>query len=230
MNITEKLLSMKDEQYKAFHSKLMPTVDENRVIGIRIPVLRKFAKELSAEQAKEFMQGLPHFYYEENNLHAFLIERIGDYDECIKAVNAFLPFVDNWATCDSLRPKVFKKHLPELLEYIKIWITSKETYTVRFGLEMLMCYYLDEAFKPEYLSLAAGVKSEEYYVNMMLAWFFATALAKQYDSAIAFIESNKLDIWVHNKTIQKATESYRITDEQKVYLKTLKRINNELHY
>lgn len=230
MNITEKLLSMKDEQYKAFHSKLMPTVDENRVIGIRIPVLRKFAKELSYEQAKEFMSALPHFYYEENNLHAFLIERIGDYDECIKAVNAFLPFVDNWATCDSLRPKVFKKHLPELLEQIKIWITSKETYTVRFGLEMLMCYYLDEAFKPEYLTLAAGVKSEEYYVNMMLAWFFATALAKQYDSAIAFIESNKLDIWVHNKTIQKAVESYRITDEQKVYLKTLKRINNELQY
>ena len=230
MNITEKLLSMKDEHYKAFHSKLMPTVDENRVIGIRIPVLRKFAKELSAEQAKEFMSALPHFYYEENNLHAFLIERIGDYDECIKAVNAFLPFVDNWATCDSLRPKVFKKHLPELLEQIKIWITSKETYTVRFGLEMLMCYYLDEAFKPEYLSLAAGVKSEEYYVNMTLAWFFATALAKQYDSAIAFIESNKLDIWVHNKTIQKVVESYRITDEQKVYLKTLKRINNELQY
>lgn len=223
MNITEKLLSMKDEQYKAFHSKLMPTVDENRVIGIRIPVLRKFAKELSAEQAKEFMSALPHFYYEENNLHAFLIERIGDYDECIKAVNAFLPFVDNWATCDSLRPKVFKKHLSELLEQIKIWINSDHVYTVRFGLEMLMCYYLDEAFKPEYLTLAASVKSEEYYVNMMLAWFFATALAKQYDSAIAFIENNTLDKWTHNKTIQKAVESYRITDEQKQYLKTLKR-------
>ncbi|MBR4049629.1 MAG: DNA alkylation repair protein [Clostridia bacterium] len=223
MNVTENLLKRQDTEYKAFHSKLMPTVDENRVIGIRMPVLRKFAKELSDEQAKEFMQGLPHFYYEENNLHAFLIERIGDYDECIKAVNAFLPFVDNWATCDSLRPKAFKKHLPELLEQIKIWISSKETYTVRFGLEMLMCYYLDEAFKPEYLTLAAGVKSEEYYVNMMLAWFFATALAKQYDSTITFIENNILDIWVHNKTIQKAVESYRITDEQKVYLKTLKR-------
>lgn len=223
MNITEKLLSMQDLEYKAFHSKLMPTVDGNRVIGIRIPVLRKFAKELSDEHAKKFMQGLPHFYYEENNLHAFLIERIGDYNECIKAVNAFLPFVDNWATCDSLRPKVFKKHLPELLEQIKIWITAKDTYTVRFALEMLMCHYLDEAFSPEYLTLAASVKSEEYYVNMMLAWFFATALAKQYDSTISFVENNSLDVWVHNKTIQKATESYRISDEQKGYLKTLKR-------
>ena len=223
MNITDKLLSMQDTKYKAFHSKLMPTVDENRVIGIRIPVLRKLAKELTAKEAKAFMQSLPHFYYEENNLHAFLIERIGDYAECIKAVNEFLPFVDNWATCDSLRPKVFKKHLPELLEQIKIWINSGDTYTVRFGLEMLMCYYLDEAFESEYLTLAASVKSEEYYVNMMLSWFFATALAKQYDSTVTFLKSNKLDVWVHNKTIQKATESYRITNEQKAYLKTLKR-------
>ena len=223
MNITDKLLSMQDTQYKAFHSKLMPTVDENRVIGIRIPALRKLAKELEADEAKAFIQSLPHFYYEENNLHAFLIERIGDYDECIKAVNEFLPFVDNWATCDSLRPKVFKKHLPELLEQVKIWIASNDTYTVRFGLEMLMCYFLDEAFSPEYLTLAARVKSEEYYVNMMLAWFFATALAKQYEATVSYIENNKLDLWVHNKTIQKATESYRITNEQKAYLKTLKR-------
>ncbi len=221
--VIEKLFLMQDLKYKEFHSKLMPTVDKNKVIGIRIPVLRKFAKELSDEQAKKFMQGLPHFYYEENNLHAFLIERIGDYNECIKAVNAFLPFVDNWATCDSLRPKVFTKHLPELLEQIKIWITAKDTYTVRFALEMLMCDYLDEAFRPEYLTLAASVKSEEYYVNMMLAWVFATALAKQYDSTISFVENNSLDVWVHNKTIQKATESYRISDEQKGYLKTLKR-------
>lgn len=223
MNITDKLLSMQDTQYKAFHSKLMPTVDENRVIGIRIPALRKLAKELEADEAKAFIQSLPHFYYEENNLHAFLIEQIGDYDECIKAVNEFLPFVDNWATCDSLRPKVFKKHLPELLEQVKIWIASNDTYTVRFGLEMLMCYFLDEAFSPEYLTLAARVKSEEYYVNMMLAWFFATALAKQYEATVSYIENNKLDLWVHNKTIQKATESYRITNEQKAYLKTLKR-------
>ena len=227
MNITDKLLSMQDTQYKAFHSKLMPTVDENRVIGIRIPALRKLAKELRAHEAKAFLQSLPHFYYEENNLHAFLIERIGDYDECIKAVNEFLPFVDNWATCDSLRPKIFKKHLHELLEQIKIWIASNDTYTVRFGLEMLMCYYLDEAFSPEYLTLAASVKSEEYYVNMMLAWFFATALAKQYEATVSYIENNKLDLWVHNKTIQKATESYRITNEQKVYLKTLKRKYNQ---
>lgn len=223
MNITEKLLSLQDVEYKAFHSRLMPTVDENRVIGIRIPVLRKLAKELTADEAKAFLQSLPHFYYEENNLHAFLVERIGDYDECIKAVNEFLPFVDNWTTCDSLRPKVLKKHLPELLEQIKIWINSGNTYTVRFGLEMLMCYYLDEAFTPGYLTLAASVKSEEYYVNMMLAWFFATALAKQYASTVTFIENNKLNIWVHNKTIQKATESYRISDGQKEYLKKLKR-------
>ena len=223
MDIVKKLLSMQDVEYKAFHSKLMPTVDENRVIGVRIPVLRKLAKELTAHEAKTFIKSLPHFYYEENNLHAFLIERIGDYAECIKAVNEFLPFVDNWATCDSLRPKVFKKYLPELLEQVKIWIASNDTYTVRFGLEMLMCYFLDEAFSLEYLTLAASVKSEEYYVNMMLAWLFATALAKQYEATVLYIENNKLDLWVHNKTIQKATESYRITDEQKQYLKTLKR-------
>lgn len=223
MDIVKKLLSMQDLKYKAFHSKLMPTVDENRVIGISIPVLRKLAKELDTIEAQAFLQSLPHYYYEENNLHAFLIEQIVDYDECIKAVNEFLPFVDNWATCDSLRPKVFKKHLPELLEQIKIWINSGDTYTVRFGLEMLMCYYLDEAFESEYLTLAASVKSEEYYVNMMLSWFFATALAKQYDSTVTFLKNNKLDVWVHNKTIQKAVESYRITDEQKQYLKTLKR-------
>ena len=223
MNVTEKLLSMQDTEYKAFHSKLMPTVDENKIIGIRIPVLRKFAKELSLDEARAFMQSLPHNYYEENNLHAFLIERIGDYGECMKAVNAFLPFIDNWATCDSLRPKVFKKHLPELLEQIKIWINSDHVYTVRFGLEMLMRYYLDGAFRPEYLTLAASVKSGEYYVNMMLAWFFATALAKQYEATLPFIENNTLDKWTHNKTIQKAVESYRITDEQKQYLKTLKR-------
>ena len=223
MDIVKKLLSMQDLEYKAFHSKLMPTVDENRIIGIRIPVLRKFSKQLTANEAKEFFQNLPHFYYEENNLHAFIIERIGDYDECINAVNEFLPFVDNWATCDSLRPKVFKKYLPELLEQIKIWITSTQTYTVRFGLEMLMCYYLDKAFSTEILSLAASVNSEGYYVNMMLAWFFATALAKQYEATLPFIENDILDNWTHNKTIQKAVESYRITDEQKQYLKTLKR-------
>ena len=223
MDIVKKLLSMQDLEYKAFHSKLMPTVDENRIIGIRIPVLRKFSKQLTANEAKEFLQNLPHFYYEENNLHAFIIERIGDYDECINAVNEFLPFVDNWATCDSLRPKVFKKHLPELLEQIKMWINSEYTYTVRFGLEMLMCYYLDEAFSTEILSLAASVKSEEYYVKMMLAWFFATALAKQYEATLPFIENDILDNWTHNKTVQKAVESYRITDEQKDYLKKLKR-------
>ncbi len=223
MNLTEKLLSMQDKEYKAFHSKLMPNIDESTIIGIRIPELRKLAKSISSRESEAFMSCLPHKYYEENNLHAFLIERIGDYGECVKAVNEFLPFVDNWATCDSLRPKSFKKHLPELLEQIKIWINSSEAYTVRFGLEMLMCHYLDSNFKAEYLELASSVKSEEYYVNMMLAWLFATALAKQYDATLLYLTENRLDKWVHNKTIQKAVESYRITAQQKAYLKTLKR-------
>lgn len=223
MDITAKLLSMRDSEYKAFHSKLMPNIDPDTIIGIRIPQLRKLAKSITDEDAEIFMSSLPHTYYEENNLHAFLIERIGDYSECMKAVDAFLPFVDNWATCDSMNPKIFKKHLPELLEKIKIWLEAGETYTVRFGLGMLMCYYLDSEFKPGYLALAASVKSEEYYVNMMIAWFFATALAKQYDVTVEFLEKQKLDKWVHNKTIQKAVESYRIKPEQKQYLKTLKR-------
>lgn len=222
--VREKLFELADEKYKAFHCKLIPTVDEENVIGVRTPALRAYAKSLkNTELAEEFLQALPHGYYDENNLHGFLLEQIKDYDKLIPMLEAFLPYVDNWATCDLMSPKVFKKHTDELLAHIKRWLASDKIYTVRFGLEMLMSYYLDERFSPEYLALCADVKSEEYYVNMMRAWFFATALAKQYEAAVVYIENNSLDIWTHNKSIRKAIESNRITQEQKDYLRTLKR-------
>ena len=221
--VQSQLFSMQDLKYKEFHSKLMPTIEKDTIIGVRTPELRRFAKEFSKQpEAGEFMKILPHSYYEENNLHGFLIEAIKDYDKVIFELERFLPYVDNWATCDLMRPKVFKKHLPELLEQIKIWTKSEHTYTIRFGIEMLMTFYLDENFSPEYLEIAAGVESEEYYVNMMIAWYFATALAKQYNSALPYIEERRLPMWVHNKAIQKSVESYRIAPEQKEYLKTLK--------
>ena len=221
--IRQGLFALKDEKYREFHKKLIPTVDENTVIGIRTPALRKYAKEVSGTPGAEvFMQTLPHEYYEENNLHGFLIEGMKDYDECIVCLDAFLHYVDNWATCDLISPKVFKKHKDELLVKIKEWMASDRVYTIRFGMEMLMTHFLDEDFKPEYLGMAADVHSEEYYVNMMIAWFFATALAKQYEASLPYIENHCMDRWTHNKTIQKAIESYRITDEQKRYLKSLK--------
>ena len=221
--IRQGLFALKDEKYREFHKKLIPTVDENTVIGIRTPALRKYAKEVSGTPGAEvFMQTLPHEYYEENNLHGFLIEGMKDYDECIVCLDAFLPYVDNWATCDLISPKVFKKHKDELLVKIKEWMASDRVYTIRFGMEMLMTHFLDEDFKPEYLGMAADVHSEEYYVNMMIAWFFATALAKQYEASLPYIENHCMDRWTHNKTIKKAIESYRITDEQKRYLKSLK--------
>lgn len=221
--IRQGLFALKDEKYKEFQKKLIPTVDENTVIGVRTPVLRKYAKDVSGTPGAEvFMQTLPHEYYEENNLHGFLIEGMKDYDECIVCLDAFLPYVDNWATCDLISPKVFKKHKDELLVKIKEWMASDRVYTIRFGMEMLMTHFLDEDFKPEYLGMAADVHSEEYYVNMMIAWFFATALAKQYEASLPYIENHCMDRWTHNKTIQKVIESYRITDEQKRYLKSLK--------
>ena len=221
--IRQGLFALKDEKYREFHKKLIPTVDENTVIGIRTPALRKYAKEVSGTPGAEvFMQTLPHEYYEENNLHGFLIEGMKDYDKCIVCLDAFLPYVDNWATCDLISPKVFKKHKDELLVKIKEWMASDRVYTIRFGMEMLMTHFLDEDFKPEYLGMAADVHSEEYYVNMMIAWFFATALAKQYEASLPYIENHCMDRWTHNKTIRKAIESYRITDEQKRYLKSLK--------
>lgn len=221
-DIRAQLFGLRDENYRDFHAKLIPTVDPEKIIGVRTPALRSFAASVSKrEDIGEFLSELPHKYYDENNLHGFIIARIKDYDECISALERFLPYIDNWATCDLIRPSCFKKHPDRLIEDIKRWIGSDKTYTVRFGLEMLMTFFLDEIFKPEYLELAV-IKSEEYYINMMTAWFFATALAKQYDAAIGFIENRRLDKWTHNKSIQKSVESYRITDEQKAYLKSLK--------
>ena len=222
--IRERLFELQDKEYAQFQRKLIPNVEPETIIGVRTPELRKLAKEAARLPGiDEFLKVLPHDYFEEYNLHGFLIEGMKDYGKCMEELNAFLPFVDNWATCDLVSPKVFKKHLPELIGQIRIWMVSKEAYTVRFGMEALMRYYLDDAFLPEYLELAAGIRSEEYYVNMMTAWFFATALAKQYEAAIPYIEQQRLDEWTHNKAIQKAIESYRVTDEQKAYLRTLKK-------
>ncbi len=224
MNSIEKsLFSLKDEKYKNFHSKLMPTVNTDKIIGVRIPDLRKYAKEIDkTPQAEDFLKILPHKYYEEDNLHGFLIEKIKDYDNCIDELNRFLPYVDNWATCDMMTPKILKKYPDRLLIDIKRWISSSHTYTIRFGIKMLMNFYLDGNFKEEYLLLVCNVKASEYYVKMMQAWYFATALAKQYEKTVLYIENKKLDTWVHNKAIVKACESYRVSDEKKAYLKTLK--------
>ena len=217
------LFSLRDLKYKEFHQKLMPTVNTDKVIGIRTPDLRKFAKNFGKRaEAESFIKNLPHKYYEEDNLHAFLLEEIKDYNVLIEELNIFLPFVDNWATCDMMRPKILKKHKTELLEDIKRWLTSKDTYTIRFAVNCLMNYYLEEDFKTEYLEWVKNIESDEYYINMVRAWCFATALAKQYDETIKILESNAIDKWTHNKTIQKAIESYRITKEQKEYLKNLK--------
>ena len=219
-----RLFKLQDLKYREFHSRLMPTVDKELIIGVRTPDLRKFAKEFAkSELCEEFMKTLPHKYYEENNLHAFLIEQIKDYDLCISELNRFLPFVDNWATCDMMRPKILKNHLSQLLDEIYKWMKSDDVYAVRFGIEMLMCFYLDGHFNPEYPKAVAAIRSEEYYIKMMVAWYFATALAKQYDAVIPYLERNLLDSDTHNKTIRKAIESYRITEERKRYLQTLKR-------
>ena len=221
--VQARLFALQDTEYRDFQCRLIPNVAPNTVIGVRTPELRKFAKDFAKEpEAAEFLRILPHRYFEENNLHGFLIERMKDYDRVIAALDAFLPFVDNWATCDQLRPGVFAKRPPQLREQIQIWMASGHTYTVRFGIEMLMCLYLDDAFLQEYLDWIAAIRSDEYYVNMMTAWFFATALAKQYDAALPYIEERRLAPWTHNKAIQKAVESYRIADAQKAYLRSLK--------
>lgn len=221
-DIQKRLFEMQDLKYRDFTSALIPTVNKGIIIGVRTPMIRKLAKELTDGQKAEFIKNLPHKYYEENNLHAAIIESIKDYETAVNEVERFLPFVDNWATCDMMRPKAFKKHLSELLIKIRDWSASSHTYTIRFGLEMLMCYYLDSEFKKEYLGIPANVKSEEYYVNMMIAWFFATSLAKRYEATLPYIERRTLDKWTHNKAIQKAIESYRVSNEQKQYLRTLR--------
>lgn len=221
--ICAELFALQDLEYKSFHSRLMPTINPETIIGIRMPVLRKYAKALAKiPEADEFLTILPHKYYDENNLHALLIEPIRDYEKAVSLIEDFLPYVDNWATCDLMSPKIFAKHTDELFIRINDWIRSDKVYTVRYGLGMLMRYFLNENFDESYLELATGITSDEYYINMMLAWYFATALAKQYSSAVKFIEQKRLSPWVHNKTIQKAIESLQVSPKHKAYLRTLK--------
>lgn len=223
MDIYKELFSLQDKSYKDFHSKLMPTINPDLIIGIRTPVLRKFSKTFAkTKYVTQFLNDLPHKYYEENNLHSFIISDIKDFDQALGATEAFLPYIDNWATCDSFFPKVFKKNPHRLLPYIDKWLKSDRTYTVRFAIGLLMRLFLDESFNEEYPKKISTIHSEEYYINMMVAWYFATALAKQYNSIIPYLAQNKLDVWIHNKTIQKAIESNRITPEIKIYLRTLK--------
>lgn len=217
------LFAQQDTAYRDFQVKLIPGLESGAMIGVRTPVLRKLAKQMAKrEEIDDFLKALPHTYFDENQLHAFIVSERKDFIQCVEEVNTFLPFVDNWATCDQMSPKVFKKHRQELLPYIREWIASGQIYTVRFGIGMLMEHFLDENFDPAYPEMVSKVRSEEYYVNMMIAWYFATALAKQYEVALPYIEENRLAPWTHNKAIQKAVESYRITPEQKGYLKGLK--------
>lgn len=219
----DRLFAMQDLKYRDFSASLMPTVDKERVIGIRTPVLRSFAKEFGkTEDSKLFLEKLPHRYYEENNLHAFLLEQIKDYDEVIRKLDEFLPYVDNWATCDCMNPKVFRRYPEKLIKDALRWIESDKTYVKRYGIGMIMRYFLDDNFKREYLEVISGIRSEEYYINMMTAWFFATALCKKYEEALPYIENHRLDVWTHNKSIQKAVESLRISEDKKAYLKTLR--------
>ena len=221
--IRARLFALQDKGYQAFQIKLLPTVSPERVIGVRTPAIRALAKELrSTPQAQAFMAQLPHLYFEEYNLHGALIDSLRDFDACIVALDAFLPYVDNWATCDQTSPKCFKNRQSALLPHVRRWMASPHAYTCRFGIGMLMRWYLDDAFIPEYLQWVASIRSEEYYVNMMIAWFFATALAKQYDAALPYIAQRRLSPWVHNKAIQKALESNRVTVEQKTVLRGMK--------
>lgn len=221
--VREELFRLQDTAYREFQLGVMPTVDASTVIGVRTPALRKLAKQLGRrDDVDVFLSDLPHTYFDENQLHAFIVSDMRDYATCVAEVERFLPYVDNWATCDQMSPRVFKRHRAELLESIKRWVASDRIYTMRFGVGMLMEHYLDEDFDPVYLDMVAGVTSEEYYVRMMVAWYFATALAKQYDAAIPFLTEQRLDDWTHNKTIQKAIESRRISAEQKDYLRSLR--------
>ena len=222
-DIREDLFANQDVKYRDFQSKLTPTIEAKTAIGVRTPVLRKLAKAYSKRQdVDEFLADLPHKYFDENQLHAFILSEIKDFDECIGKLERFLPFVDNWATCDQMSPKCFKKNHEKLLPYLNKWIKSDDTYTVRFAIVTFMSHFLDDDFDAGYLKLVSDIKSDEYYINMAIAWYFATALAKQYDKTIPYIENKTLDVWTHNKAIQKSIESYRVTAEHKEYLKSLK--------
>ena len=221
--IVAELFRLQDKEYARMQAKIIPTVSPDRIIGVRTPALRDFARCLNKDQdIGEFLSYLPHQYFDEDQLHAFVISLEKDFDKCIAEVDAFLPFIDNWATCDQLSPRAFKKESEKLLPYIRIWIKSDKTYTVRFAIGLLMQHFLDDRFDLMYADEVAGIRSEEYYIKMMIAWYFATALAKQYELVLPYLEEKRLDDWVHNKAIQKSIESYRITDEQKAYLRTLK--------
>ena len=223
MNVRDRLFAMRELPYRDFTAKLIPNAPKERVIGVRTPALRSLAKELSGTpEAAEFLRVLPHFYLEENHLHGFLLERIRDYDACVAALDAFLPFVDNWASCDCISPACFKKKRERLIGDTRRWLDSGRLYTRRFAIRTLMNHFLDADFCPAYLDWVAGIETEEYYLRMMQAWYFATALAKQYDAALPYIEQKRLDPWTHSKAIQKAVESFRVPDEHKAYLRTLR--------
>lgn len=223
MNYIDKLLNLQDKSFADFQAGLLPGIERSSIIGVRLPILRDVAKELIKDgTSEELMKNLPHKFFEENLLHSIFISEMKDFDECVTETDRFLPFVDNWAVCDTMSPKSFKKNREKLLIKIKSWGESREVYTCRFGIKMLMNHFLDGDFREELLQLPASVKSGEYYVNMMIAWFFATALAKQWEPTVKYLENRSLSAWVHNKTIQKARESFRITAEQKTYLKSLK--------
>ena len=221
--IRKELLGFSDEKYRDFQAKLIPTVEKDTIIGVRTPELRALAKNLvKRDDVEVFLSELPHKYFEENQLHAFIISEMKDYEQCLLKLDTFLPYVDNWATCDQMSPKIFKKYRDELLVYIKKWIKSEDTYSVRFAVKMLMEHFLEESYNISYPETVAALRSEDYYVNMMIAWYFATALSKQYESVLLFIEEKRLPAWTHNKAIQKSIESYRISKEQKDFLRSLK--------
>ena len=238
--IQRKLFVLQDLRFRDFQRCLIPTIEPEKIIGVRTPQLKVLAREISNAQdlrknsendkdkfiieSRYFTSLLPHFYFEENQLHAFIINRYTNFNIALSLTDIFLPHIDNWATCDQLRPKCFNTNLPDLYIKCNKWINSKRTFSVRFAIGMLMNYFLDDNFTIQSAELIASIKTEEYYVNMMIAWYFATALAKQWDAAISFLAEDKLSVWVHNKTIQKAIESFRVTDEHKNFLRTLKRV------
>lgn len=222
-DILQSILALQDKEYKQFMANLTPNIEPDTIIGVRTPPLRALAKEIIREgKAEGFLSELPHRYFEENQLHAFIVSEEKGYSRALELIDAFLPYIDNWATCDQTSPKAFRSHRRELIAEAKRWTASEHTYTIRFGIGTLMRHYLDEDFSPEYPELVAAIKSDEYYVNMMIAWYFATALAKQYDAVIQYLERRSLDTWTHNKAIQKSIESYRVSDGHKEYLRSLK--------
>lgn len=222
MDLRKELFLLADEKYRNFQSALIPSVDSVSMIGVRTPALRGLAKEMSGEDKERFLTSLPHSYFEENQVHAFIISNMKDFDQCICCLEAFLPYVDNWATCDQMSPVSFKKNKNRLLPFVRQWLESGHVYTVRFGVKILMSHFLDSDFDPVYPQMVCSLKSEDYYVKMMVAWYFATALSKRYEEVLPFLEERRLEKWTHNRSIQKAVESYRITDSRKEYLKTLR--------